>query len=402
MMDVGAAGQRRVEVTSMSDPELLQSLAQQHGTPLIVVDHDVLRRNYREFRSCLPRVQPYYAVKANPDPPIIRTFFGLGSSFDVASMEEFLTVHKNIAGLPQAERQQFIWGRVIYANPIKAIPTLRELDPYKPLVTYDNLEEVRKLARHAPQAGLVLRLQVLSTGAVVELSSKFGAPAAEAVGLLDAARDAGLGVEGLSFHVGSQNTNVANYIDALHLVAEILQEARLHGYDQLKVVDIGGGFPAPYNDSVVPFSELARLIAEELERLFPPELEIVAEPGRFLVATAATAVCTVIGKADRDGRRRYYLDDGVYQTFSGIVFDRCQYHLEAFKGGEQMLCAVYGPTCDALDTISLSESLPDLDVGDLVYSRNIGAYSYATATRFNGFAPAKVVHVNIAEREAAQ
>ncbi|MBN1834875.1 MAG: type III PLP-dependent enzyme [Spirochaetales bacterium] len=384
----------------MTDPQLLQSLARQHGTPLIVVDHAILRKNYQEFRRHLPRVQIYYAVKANPDPAIVRTFYELGASFDVASMPEFLLVHENVRRLPERERQEFIWGKIIYANPIKAVQTLRELDPYKPLVTFDNREEIRKIQAHAPHAGLVLRLQVPNTGAVVELSSKFGAPPGEALELLDAARQGGLGVEGLSFHVGSQNTNVANYVKALEVAEGILREARLHGHGGLKVLDIGGGFPAPYNDSVRPFSELAAAIHGELERLFPPSIDIAAEPGRFLVATAATAVTAVIGKTDRDGKRRYYLDDGVYQTFSGIVFDRCQYRLKAFKESPETVCAVYGPTCDALDTISLSATLPDLELGDLVYSENIGAYSYATATHFNGFPPARVVHVHRDEEES--
>ena len=106
------------------------------------------------------------------------------------------------------------------------------------------------------------------------------------------------------------------------------------------------------------------------------------------------AVAKIIGKAVRGGKPCYYLDDGVYQTFSGVIFDHCQYHLKSFKKGPTQICSVFGPTCDALDTISLAEELPDLDVGDLVYSENIGAYSAASSTHFNGFHPATVVHVN--------
>ena len=124
------------------------------------------------------------------------------------------------------------------------------------------------------------------------------------------------------------------------------------------------------------------------------EIQIIAEPGRFLVATAASSVAKVIGKARRDGKTCYYIDDGVYHTFSGIVFDHCQYHLKAFKKGKTQISSVFGQTCDALDTISLAESLPDLDIEDLVYAENIGAYSNASATWFNGFPPAKVVHIN--------
>lgn len=113
-----------------------------------------------------------------------------------------------------------------------------------------------------------------------------------------------------------------------------------------------------------------------------------------MVATAGTAVAKVIGKADRDGKRCYYIDDGVYHTFSGVIFDHCKYKIQAFKKGPTQICSVFGPTCDALDTISLAEELPDLNLDDLVYSENIGAYSHASATYFNGFPPAKVIHIN--------
>ena len=162
----------------------------------------------------------------------------------------------------------------------------------------------------------------------------------------------------------------------------------------MKILDIGGGFPAPYDRHVRPFSELARKINAEIDRLFPPELEILAEPGRFLVASAVTAVAKIIGKAVRGGKLCYYLDDGVYHTFSGVIFDHCQYHLKSFKSGPTQICSIFGPTCDALDTISLAEQLPDLELGDYLYSENIGAYSSASSTYFNGFPPAKVVHVH--------
>ncbi len=375
------------------DPKALLELAKQHGTPLVVVDHKVLRHNYEQFRTHLPRVQVYYSVKANSDPAIVQTFYDAGASFDVASMAEFLLVHEKIEHLPPEEKQAYIWDRIIYANPIKAIETLERLDPYKPLVTYDNYEEVIKIARYAPHAGLVLRIRVPSTGSMVELASKFGALPGEAVDLIAFAHNNKLEVEGLSFHVGSQCTNLKNYSEALNLAAGVFAEARERGFD-LKFLDIGGGFPAPYDDSVPPFKKLAKMLNSELDRLFPAPIEILAEPERFLVASAATAVAQIIGKSVRGGKLSYYLNDGVYQTYSGIIFDHAQYHLKSFNDGPTQFCAVYGPTCDALDTIGLVEQLPVLDMGELVYSENIGAYSIASSTYFNGFPPAKVVHVN--------
>jgi len=371
----------------------LLALAKKHGTPLFVVDHDELRKNYKLFRKHFPRVQVYYAVKVNSDPAIVNTFYELGGSFDVASMQEFHTVHENIKKLPAKERQDFIWDKVIYANPIKPVETLRELDRYKPLVTYDNHEEVKKIAKHAPHAGLALRLRVPNTGSMVELSSKFGALPGEAVELIEYAHQHDLTVEGLSFHVGSQCTNTENYIQAIHLCAGIFNEAKSRGYN-LKLLDIGGGFPAAYDASVPKFSTLAQKINHELDRLFPKEIEILAEPGRFLVASAGNAVSKIIGKAFRNDKLCYYVDDGVYHTYSGVIFDHCTYHMQSFKKGPTQICAVFGPTCDALDTISLAEQLPELDIGDYLYSENIGAYSAASSTHFNGFPPAQVVHVN--------
>jgi len=375
------------------DERTLLRLAKTHGTPLVVVDHKVLRENYAQFRKYLPRVQAYYAVKANSAPEIIRTFYEAGAGFDVASMAEFLTVHENVKDLPDEQRQNFIWDRIIYANPIKATDTLEQLDQYRPLVTYDNYEEVNKIARHAPHAGLALRLRVPNTGSMVELSSKFGALPGEAADLMAFARNAKLEVEGVSFHVGSQCTNIQNYVQALHLAASVFAEAKAREFD-LKLLDIGGGFPANYDDTVPAFKVLAQAINTELDRLFPEPIEIIAEPGRFLVASAATAIAQVIGKAVRGGKLCYYVNDGVYQTFSGVIFDHCQYPLKAFTKGPTLLCSVFGPTCDALDTISLAEQLPDMELGDYVYAPNIGAYSAASSTSFNGFPPAQVIHVN--------
>ncbi len=371
----------------------LQGLVKQHGTPLVVIDHEVLRRNYAEFRRHLPKVQAYYAVKANPDPAIVRTLYQAGASFDVASVAEFMLVYDFIKGLPAKAQQDFIWDKIIYANPIKPKETLQKLDPYKPLVTYDNATELKKIRQYAPHAGVVLRLRVPNTGSMVELSSKFGCDPGEAVDLIQQAFDLGLVVEGLSFHVGSQCTNFENFIQALNIAAAVMNEARSRGH-QIKILDIGGGFPAPYNRHVKPFSLLARKINAEIDHLFDKDLQIIAEPGRFLVATAATSIARIIGKAVRDGKTCYYVDDSVYHTFSGIIFDHCQYPLRAFGRGKTEISAVFGQTCDALDTISLSEELPDLAIDDLVYSEKIGAYSNASATWFNGFPPAKVVHIN--------
>src|SRR5258706_6521373 len=222
----------------------LQSIARRHGTPVVVIDHDQIRKNYAEFKKHLPKVQAYYAVKANAEPAIVRTLCKAGASFDVASLPEFMLVYENIKHLPPKEQQDFIWDKIIYANPTKPKETLLALDKYKPLVTYDNVTELKKIKQFAPHAGVVLRLRVPNTGSMVELSSKFGCDPGEAVDLIQAAFRLGLVVEGLSFHVGSQCTNFQNFVQALNISAAVMQEAKSRGHE-IKILDIAGAFSAP-------------------------------------------------------------------------------------------------------------------------------------------------------------
>jgi ornithine decarboxylase len=393
--DKKSDGMSQEYIVTLENTHLLQALAAKHGTPLFLVDHEKIRQNYREFKECLPTVQAYFAVKANSDPEIVRTLFKEGSSFDVASYPEFKLVYELIKDMPEKEKQDWIWDKIIYANTIKPIEALRELNKYRPLVTFDNFDEIRKIKEHAPLAGLCLRIRVPNTGSMVELSSKFGADPGDAVDLIIEAFNQGLVVEGLSFHVGSQCTNFENYIQALQISANIIKEAETRTGRSIKILDIGGGFPVKYDPKVKSFRTLAKKLNSEIRRLFPPDMQILAEPGRFMVANACTLVAKVIGKAVRDGKTCYYINDGVYHTFSGQVFDHCNYKIKAFKEGEKHISAVFGPTCDAFDTITLSVELPELEINDLVYSENIGAYSIASSTYFNGFPPPKVVHLNL-------
>ena len=370
-------------------------LVEQHGTPLCILDHDKIRENYRTFKKHLPRVQCYYAVKANSTQQIIETLFKEGSSFDVASYNEFMQVYQYIRHFERKEKKYFIWDKIIFSNTIKDRHTLSKIRQYKPLVTYDNSAEVKKLKDYCDTAGLVLRVKVPDTGSQVEMSTKFGVEPGEAAALIDQAFEMGLKVEGISFHVGSQCTNFDNYTQALAITSEIFNDARKKGYG-LNLLDIGGGFPVPYDTHVPHFEKLAGLLNSEFKRLFPDDIEILAEPGRFIVATAATLVSEIIGKARRDGKVFYHINDGVYQTFSGVVYDHWIPNFSALKHGETEICAVVGPTCDSFDKISLSVELPgNLEVGDYLLTENIGAYSTASSTKFNGFDGAKIIHRNL-------
>ena len=386
-------------VKEMSVKEDLLRLVEQNGTPLFILDHNKIRENYRTFKKYLPRVQCYYAVKANSTQQIVETLFKEGSSFDVASYNEFMQVYQYIKHFDTKEKKHFVWDKIIFSNTIKDRTTLQKIKQYKPLVTYDNVAELKKLKDYCDTAGLVVRLKVPDTGSQVEMSSKFGAELADAEKLIQQAFDMGLKVEGISFHVGSQCTNFDNYTSALAFTSEIFHNARKKGFN-LNLVDIGGGFPVPYDPQVPEFKQLATLLNSEFKRLFPDDIEILAEPGRFIVATAAVLISEIIGKARRDGKIFYHINDGVYHTFSGVVYDHWIPNFTAFKEGEKEICAVVGPTCDSFDKITLSAELPgNLEVGDFLYTDNIGAYSTASSTKFNGFDGAKIIHKNLSAPE---
>ena len=258
----------------------LLKLVEQHGTPLFILDHDKIRENYRTFKKQLPRVQCYYAVKANSTQQIVETLFKEGSSFDVASYNEYMQVYQYIKHFDTKEKKHFVWDKIIFSNTIKDRTTLQKIKQYKPLVTYDNVAELKKIKDYCDTAGLIIRLKVPDTGSQVEMSSKFGAELADAEKLIQQAFDMGLKVEGISFHVGSQCTNFDNYTSALAFTSEIFHNARKKGFN-LNLVDIGGGFPVPYDPQVPEFKQLAALLNSEFKRLFPDDIEILAEPGRL-------------------------------------------------------------------------------------------------------------------------
>ena len=201
-------------------------------------------------------------------------------------------------------------------------------------------------------------------------------------------------VRGLSFHVGSQATDPTKYVEAIQACTNLIAEALLAGLPSLDVLDIGGGFPVPYNEAVMPIDEFCAPIRAALAKL-PAHVRVIAEPGRFIAAPAAIAVSSVMGKAKRDGRWWYYLDDGLYGSYSGQLFDHAKYPVAALRdGGELFESVLAGPTCDSIDVIDDNILLPELEVGDLVVGRMMGAYTWASATDFNFFKRAKVVVMN--------
>ena len=355
-------------------------------SPLMLISRGVLRKQYERFLKHLPNVTPYYAIKANPNPEVVRYFIKLGTGFDVASGNEMKLV-LDLGADPK---------KIIFANTIKSVEDIAYAYRRKvKFMTFDNESELYKIAKHCPGARVLVRIKVDNVGSTVELSLKFGADPDQAIFLLKKAKSLGLWPAGVAFHVGSQCINVENYIKALDVSSEIFSEAKRIGLD-LDILDIGGGFPIRHfeDDDHVRFKDIARHIRKKTRRLFPKGTKFIAEPGRYLVGPAGTLVTQVIGRTFRNNKNYYYLNDGVYADFSGIVFDHCRYEFKSLRRGQKFLSALAGPTCDSFDTISLSEDLPELDVGNVVYVKNIGAYSCASAVpAFNGFPPAKILMV---------
>jgi len=354
--------------------------------PLMLVSRGVLKKQYEKFKKHLPNVTPYYAIKANPNPEVIKYFIRLGTGFDVASGNEMKLV-LDLGADPK---------KIIFANTIKSMEDIAYAYRQKvKFMTFDNESELYKIAKHCPGARVLVRIKVDNVGSTVELSLKFGADPDQAIFLLKKAKSLGLRPAGVAFHVGSQCINVENYLKALDVSSEIFSEAGRIGLE-LDTLDIGGGFPIRHfdDDDHVRFKDIARHIRKKMRRLFPKGTKFMAEPGRYLVGPAGTLVTQVIGRTFRNNKNYYYLNDGVYADFSGIVFDHCRYEFKSLRRGQKFLSALAGPTCDSFDTISLNEDLPELDVGNVVYVKNIGAYSCASAVpAFNGFPPAKILLV---------
>lgn len=352
----------------------------------MLIRRSVLEKQYQRFRKHLPEVAPYYAVKANPHSSVIKTFAGLGTSFDVASAAEMKSVLR-FGVLPT---------KIIFANTIKSPEDIAFARRRRVrLMTFDNESELYKIAKDYPGAYVLVRIKVANRGSVIELSLKFGADPEQAFFLLRKAKALKLVPVGVSFHVGSQSRNVENYLQALEITSGIFDEAKKNGMP-LKVVDIGGGFPIPHfdNEIGINFERMASQIRCEMKAQFDKKVRFIAEPGRFLVGPAGVLVTQVIGRAFRNNKNYYYLNDGIYGDFSGMIFDHCRYEFKTFRRGQKFLSALAGPTCDSLDTLSTSEEIPELYVGDVVYVKNIGAYSCASATLgFNGFPPAKIILV---------
>lgn len=367
-------------------PAEVKRLVAEHGSPLLILDCERARQQYRKLQAALPGVELHYALKPLPHPAIVQALDGLGSKFDLATSGEIDVVRKlGIAA-----------DRCIHTHPVKRDSDIRDALAYG-IDTFvaDTAEEVAKFAPHAKQAKLLIRLSFRSPDAVVDLSRKFGCGPRHIPEILKQARDLGVRVRGLSFHVGSQAADPAKYVDALRVCRRLLTDAENTALAEFDTLDIGGGFPVSYGTPMPEIGEFCGPIRAQLAKL-PPHIRVIAEPGRYISAPAGLGVATVMGRAHRERRWWYYLDDGVYGSYSGQMYDHAKYPVDALeKRGPRSAAVLAGPTCDSIDVIDDRIELPELNVGDLVVGRMMGAYTWASATEFNFFPKPRVVAVNV-------
>lgn len=366
------------------DRSTLKELIQQHETPFLVLDLQEVEYQYRALQNALPGVELFYAIKSLAHPEVIRRLKKLGGQFDLATSGEVDLVK----GLGVAGNQ------CIHTHPIKKDREIRHaLEFGCTRFVVDNPAEVLKFVPYKDQVELMIRVSFRSQDAIVDLSRKFGCVLEELPGLVDLAMKHGMTVSGLSFHVGSQSLSPTAQVNAVQASIAAMKEM---AHVNWKWLDIGGSFPVSYQGPVMPIEDFCAPIVEALQEV-PQGVRVFAEPGRFISAPSMIEVIRIIGKAKRGARTWYYLDDGVYGALSGQMYDHAKYPIAPLKPidptGPFYPSVLAGPTCDSIDVVDEDIELPDLEVGEILIAKQMGAYTIASATEFNYYPKPKVVVV---------
>jgi ornithine decarboxylase len=363
-----------------------------HSRPVLYLDLSVVSQQYAAFAKALPSATIHYAMKCNPEQAVLQHIKNLGGSFEIASFYE-LTLLLAIGVNP---------ADVLYSNPVKSPQDIRKA--YEAGVrcfAFQSEDELAKFsALGAQDINVYLRLSTPLGKSTVASEAKFGLPAAsdeerqQAVGLLLQAKDLGLIPYGIAFHVGSQMEHPEAWSESLRNVAALMENLEEQGI-RLKLLDIGGGFPAYHNAGIPPLADFGAAISRELAKLpYQPE-RLVIEPGRALVSNAGALVAEVYGKALRAGQWWLYISVGAFNGLMEALESNTELRYpmtDTLRSDEQISYVLSGPSCDSQDTISQSQLLSaDIAVGDQVIIYTTGAYSTAYASRFNGFETPEVV-----------
>jgi len=364
-----------------------------------IADFGDVVRKFKLWNSQLPRVEPFYAVKCNDDPGLLSVLAQLGTGFDCASKAEI----QKVLDLKVSS------DKIIYANPCKQNSHIRHAAKHNvPLMTFDNLTELNKIKTNFPDAKLVVRIQPPDeTKCVCPLGMKFGCDIKQVPKLLKTAKDMGLNVVGVSFHVGSGCYDTTAFPAAVAAARSVFDMGERAGF-HFELLDIGGGFPGQ-KSALVSFEEICAPLRHALDMYFPDSMgvRIIAEPGRFFVASAYTLCVNIIAKrmvprdaanidpeeytnsGDLEPKYMYYVNDGVYGSFNCLLYDHATVDVslvdpEEYTDEMRFSSSVWGPTCDGLDCILQDCQLPELESGDWLVFRDMGAYTMCAASNFNG------------------
>lgn len=344
-------------------------------SPVLLMSTEEVARNYNALKNAFPRAGIHYAVKSNNHPDLLAEVHRQGGSFDVCSMGEA----NQILSLGVDPKE------LIHTHPIKSTEEFdKAVASGIETFVIDNPDEIRKLHRYPERRlKIMIRYRInTNTRAVVDLQYKFGCTTDMVLDLANLIREAGHDVHGLCCHLGSQCVYSDNYVQTVKVGSALIKQLNENGFD-IKLFDIGGGFPVEYVEPVPDINDFCEPINEALDSYLGKNIKVICEPGRFISASTTTLVCSVIGKAERDGKIWYYLDDGLYSTFSGIVFDHCQYPVVTAQPGEEKLSVLAGPTCDSFDVMYDGLMVPEQNVGDRIVFPMTGAYCAVSGSDFN-------------------
>jgi ornithine decarboxylase len=352
--------------------------------PFYIVDMDKVVEQYNRWTEYLPTITPYFAVKSNPDAKIMSLLATLGCNFDCASKNEMANVMA-IVNNPE---------RIIFANPCKVSSHLRYARENKiAMMTFDSIEELDKIYNLYPDAQIVLRICVDDTNSKCKFNSKFGCPQHNILKIFEKARQLRMNLVGFSFHVGSGCSDPLSYYNAIEDCSIVYTASREFGFD-IRIIDIGGGFPGVDKNMNIRFADICDNINRAITDFFLYEtsnsiIRFIAEPGRYFTEATHTLVLNVIAKKKEEDTIKYYMNDGIYGSFNCIGYDHQTPELIPLlpRDADDKVynSTFFGPTCDSLDCIYKNIPFHELYVGEWLYVRNFGSYTVSPSSSFNGF-----------------
>ena len=350
--------------------------------PFYIVDLNKVEEQFNKWVNYLPYIQPYFAVKSNPDDKIINLLAHLGCNFDCASKNELI----NALGIVNNP------DRIIFANPCKISSHLiYACNNNINKMTFDSVEELEKIYNIFPKAQIILRICVDDTNSKCKFNSKFGCPLCNIPIIFDKIKSFQMNLLGFSFHVGSGCSDAKSFYNAIKDCYDAYKISQNYGFN-ISVIDIGGGFPGV--DKNIMFADICDNINNAIEEFFTYEknnniIKFIAEPGRYFTEATHTLVVNVIAKKKEIGVIKYYLNDGIYGSFNCINYDHQTPELiPLIKNKDNLIkynSTFFGPTCDSMDCIYKDIQYQELNVGDWLYVSNFGSYTIAPSSSFNGF-----------------